>query len=100
MASAEEPKRVPLSVLIPARNEARNLPRCLEALKDWADEIVLVDSHSTDGTAELAAACGARVLQFDYPGGWPKSGSGPWTRSPSATTGSCCWTPTRSCCRR
>lgn len=63
---------VPVSVLIPVRNEARNLPRCLEALAGWADEIVVVDSASTDGTQAIADAAGARCLQFDYRGGWPK----------------------------
>lgn len=64
--------RVPISVLIPTRNEASNLPRCLEPLKDWADEIVIVDSGSTDGTQDIAASFGATVLQFQYAGGWPK----------------------------
>lgn len=64
--------RVPVSVLIAVRNEIRNLGRCLEALRGWADEVVVVDSHSTDGTIEFAESAGATVLQFDYQGGWPK----------------------------
>jgi glycosyltransferase involved in cell wall biosynthesis len=63
---------VPLSVLIPVRNEARNLARCLEPLRDWADEIVVVDSGSTDGSCEIARDAGADVVQFEYQGGWPK----------------------------
>lgn len=63
---------VPLSVLIPTRNEERNLPRCLDALRMWADEIVVVDSGSTDRTCEIAAAAGATILPFRYTGGWPK----------------------------
>ena len=43
----------PISVLIPARNDARNLSRCLEALRGWADEVVVVDSESTDDTAAV-----------------------------------------------
>ena len=62
---------VPVSVLIPARQEAANLPRCLDCVK-WADEIFVVDSHSTDATAEIAAAHGAKVVQFDFNGTWPK----------------------------
>ena len=62
----------PISVLIPTRNEAGNLPRCLAALDGWADEIVIVDSASTDATVEIAEAAGATVLQFSYGGGWPK----------------------------
>jgi glycosyltransferase involved in cell wall biosynthesis len=65
-------KPVPISVLLPTRNESRNLPRCLDAIKDWADEIVIVDSHSSDSTVEIAQSYGAQVLQFDYQGGWPK----------------------------
>jgi glycosyltransferase involved in cell wall biosynthesis len=64
--------KVPLSVLIPTRNEAKNLGRCLAPIAEWADEVVVVDSGSTDGTVEMAESAGARVLQFRYTGGWPK----------------------------
>ncbi len=64
--------KVPLSVLIPVRDDADNLGRCLGAISGWADEIVVVDSHSTDGTAMIAEYYGAKVVQFDYRGGWPK----------------------------
>lgn len=64
--------KVPLSVLVPTRNEENNLHRCLEPLAGWADEIVVVDSHSTDRTVEIARSYGAEILQFDYRGGWPK----------------------------
>jgi len=63
---------VPISVLIPARNEMKNLANCLAPLRGWADEIVVVDSHSTDGTVIIAESFGAQVIQFDYHGGWPK----------------------------
>jgi glycosyltransferase involved in cell wall biosynthesis len=63
---------VPISVLIPARNEARNLLRCLEPLRGWADEVVVADSYSTDGSVAIAESFGAAVVQFDYRGGWPK----------------------------
>ncbi len=63
---------VPVSVLIPTRNEARNVLRCLEPLRGWADEIVVADSHSTDGTVVIAESFGAAVMQFNYQGGWPK----------------------------
>ncbi|MGH9679259.1 MAG: glycosyltransferase family 2 protein, partial [Candidatus Acidiferrales bacterium] len=64
--------RVPISVLIPARNEARNLRRCLDPLVDWADQIVVADSGSSDGTVAIAESYGATVVQFTYQGGWPK----------------------------
>jgi cellulose synthase/poly-beta-1,6-N-acetylglucosamine synthase-like glycosyltransferase len=63
--------RLPVSVLIPVRNEARNLPRCLEALRD-VGEVFVLDSQSTDNTVEIARSYGAEVVQFHYPGGWPK----------------------------
>jgi glycosyltransferase involved in cell wall biosynthesis len=49
----------------------KNLGRCLAAL-DWADEVYVIDSGSTDGTIELAERSGAKVVQFEYRGGWPK----------------------------
>lgn len=63
---------VPVSVLIPTRNEEKNLSRCLEPVVGWADEVVVVDSQSTDDTVAIAEAHGAEVLQFCYNGGWPK----------------------------
>ncbi len=63
--------RVPVSILVPIRNEATNLPRCLECVQ-WADEIFVIDSHSTDGSIELAESRGAKVVQFDFNGTWPK----------------------------
>ena len=63
--------KVPVSILLPVKNEAANLPRCLDALS-WADEIFVVDSHSSDATCEIAARCGACVVQFDFNGTWPK----------------------------
>ena len=64
-------KGVPVSIIVPVRNEAANLARCLDSVK-WADEIFVVDSHSTDETAQIAEACGAKVVQFDFNGTWPK----------------------------
>jgi glycosyltransferase involved in cell wall biosynthesis len=43
-----------LSVVIPAKNEAANLPLVLPRIPDWVHQIVLVDGHSTDSTAEVA----------------------------------------------
>lgn len=63
--------KVPLSILVPVRNEAANLPRCLASVA-WAAEIWVVDSRSTDDTAAIAARHGARVVQFDFTGTWPK----------------------------
>ena len=65
------PTKVSVSVLIPIKDEAANLPRCLTAVA-WADEIFVVDSQSTDGSQEIAAAHGAKVVQFAFNGIWPK----------------------------
>ncbi len=62
---------LPLSVIIPVRNEARNLPRCLEALRA-VGEVYVIDSNSSDETAAIARSQGAKVVQFHYAGGWPK----------------------------
>lgn len=64
-------KAVPVSIIVPVRNEAANLPRCLDSVK-WANEIFVVDSHSTDETAQIAEARGAKLVQFDFNGTWPK----------------------------
>src|ERR1700686_2334940 len=62
---------VSVSVVIPTKNEARNIERCLRSIT-WASEIYLIDSQSTDETCLIAAEYGAKVVQFDYQGGWPK----------------------------
>jgi glycosyltransferase involved in cell wall biosynthesis len=63
--------RLPVSVVIPIKNEAGNLPRCLESVR-WADEIFVVDSQSTDGSIAIAEGRGAQVVQFHFNGTWPK----------------------------
>jgi glycosyltransferase involved in cell wall biosynthesis len=65
------PARVPVSILIPIRNEASNLPRCLASVA-WADEVFVVDSQSTDGSLGIAEQAGAKVVEFHFNGTWPK----------------------------
>jgi len=62
---------LPVSVIVPVRNEAGNLPRCLESLRE-AGEVYVIDSQSSDATVEIASSYGAKVVQFQYHGGWPK----------------------------
>ncbi len=64
-------RAVPVSVIVPVKNEADNLRRCLPALA-WADEVFVVDSQSTDDTAAVAAEFGAVVVQFHFNGSYPK----------------------------
>jgi glycosyltransferase involved in cell wall biosynthesis len=65
------PARALISVLIPAKNEAANLPACLASCS-FCDEVVIVDSGSTDDTAGIAAQAGAQVVQFLWNGNFPK----------------------------
>jgi len=62
---------VPITVLIAAKNEACNIRQCLRSLQ-WADQVCVVDSQSTDETIDIAVDEGADVFQFHYDGGWPK----------------------------
>lgn len=56
-----------LSVILITRDEAANIRACLESVA-WADEIIVVDSGSTDGTAEICRGFGAQVYVHDWPG--------------------------------
>jgi glycosyltransferase involved in cell wall biosynthesis len=60
-----------LSVLIPTLNEGRNILACLQSV-GWAEEVVVVDSGSSDGTQELARRCGAQLVDFRWNGRAPK----------------------------
>ena len=59
---------LPLSVVIVARNEAANLPRCLASVQGWTAEIVVALNATTDASAEIAAAHGARVVTLTWQG--------------------------------
>jgi glycosyltransferase involved in cell wall biosynthesis len=63
---------LPLTILIAARNEELNLPKCLTAIVGRTQRIVLLDSKSSDATADIADKSGAEVVQFQYRGGYPK----------------------------
>jgi glycosyltransferase involved in cell wall biosynthesis len=56
-----------LTVTVITRNESANLAPALESVS-WADETLVVDSQSTDDTAEIARRHGARVVVRDWPG--------------------------------
>jgi len=63
--------KIPVSAIVAARDEEKNLPRCLEALRE-VGEVYVIDSQSSDATPEIARSFGAKVVQFHYQGGWPK----------------------------
>ena len=60
-------ERLPLSVLVTTRDEAANLPACLDSVT-WADEVLVVDSGSTDETVDIARRHGARVEHKEWLG--------------------------------
>ena len=57
-----------ISAIIITQNEERNISRCLESLKDVADEIIVVDSGSSDATQSICLNAGARFLHHDWEG--------------------------------
>jgi glycosyltransferase involved in cell wall biosynthesis len=56
---------VKVSILLPTYNEESFVRDCLESVK-WADEILVVDSYSTDSTLDIACEYGARIIQHEY----------------------------------
>jgi glycosyltransferase involved in cell wall biosynthesis len=59
---------LPTSIFIITFNEADRIGRTIEAIRDLSDDIVVVDSGSTDGTQEIATSLGARVIQHGWQG--------------------------------
>ena len=68
--------KIPISVVIPVKNEERNLPLCLEKLASFS-EVVIVDSQSTDRTAEIVNSFGFKLINFKWNGHFPKKRN--WT---------------------
>ncbi|MBM4140568.1 MAG: glycosyltransferase family 2 protein [Nitrospira sp.] len=67
-------EKIPLSVAIIVKNEEMNLPECLKSVS-FADDIVVVDSGSTDRTVEIAKEFGCRVFIEDWKGYGPQKNS-------------------------
>lgn len=63
LRATEKAKRFPLSVIILTYNEVENIPSCLASV-EWADDLILVDSGSTDGTLDLARKVRPDVRTF------------------------------------
>lgn len=59
---------VPLSIVIITFNEEANIARCLEAVRGLSDDVVVVDSFSTDQTVEICQKLGVRVVQHVFEG--------------------------------
>jgi glycosyltransferase involved in cell wall biosynthesis len=65
--------RLDLTIAIPVKNEEINLPRCLDAIgKDFATNIVILDSGSTDQTRQIANRFGVEIIDFVWNGKFPK----------------------------
>lgn len=62
---------LPVTIVIPVRNDAENLDRCLRNATGF-DSILVVDSNSTDATRQVAESFGARVVPFQWDGRFPK----------------------------
>ena len=58
---SEQKENINISMVIIARNEADNLPRCLDSLR-FFDDVLVVDDFSEDNTADIATRSGARVV--------------------------------------
>ena len=71
-SSARRADALPLSIFIITKNEADRLGATLRAVRDLTDDLVVVDSGSTDGTQALAASLGARVVHNPWPGYGPQ----------------------------
>ncbi len=58
------PKRPNISAVINVRNEAENLNKCLRSIRDFADEIIVVDMHSTDNSVAIAQKYNAKIYSY------------------------------------
>lgn len=68
------PEKIPLSVAVITRDEEKNLPHCLKSVS-FADDIVVVDSGSTDRTVEIAREFGCRAFVEEWKGYGPQKNS-------------------------
>jgi glycosyltransferase involved in cell wall biosynthesis len=66
-----QPHKIPISVLVQTKNEQVGISACLKSLGDF-DEVIVIDSDSTDKTVEIALAHGAKVVNFTWNGSYPK----------------------------
>lgn len=64
--------RLPLSAFIISKNEADRISRPIRSVVDWVDEVIVVDSGSTDDTVAVAEKLGARVVHHDWKGYGPQ----------------------------
>lgn len=76
-----------LSVIIICKNESRHIEKCLRSVADWVNEIVIIDSGSTDNTLDICRAYTSKIYSMDWPGFGPQKNralekaQGPWILS-------------------
>jgi glycosyltransferase involved in cell wall biosynthesis len=63
--------KVPVSVLVQTKNEELSITKCLTGLVDF-DEVIVIDSNSSDSTKTIAQSLGARIVNFDWDNRYPK----------------------------
>lgn len=67
-----------ITIIIPTKNESKNILRCIDSIgKDFAQEILVIDSSSTDDTVMLAKGRDVKVVNFEWNGRFPKKRN--WT---------------------
>src|SRR4051794_3984801 len=66
MSNGETATRPHFSLCMIVRDNAGTIIPCLESIRPWVDEMIVVDTGSTDGTAEIAERMGAKVFQFPW----------------------------------
>ncbi|MEW6413019.1 MAG: tetratricopeptide repeat protein [Candidatus Zixiibacteriota bacterium] len=72
LLSASLNERATVSACLMVKNEEELLPDCLESIRDWVDEIIVVDTGSTDRTVEIAESFGAKVFHQPWEGNFSK----------------------------
>jgi glycosyltransferase involved in cell wall biosynthesis len=68
---SDKSQKIPVTVVIPVKNEKKNLPQCLRLLSDFS-EVIIVDSNSTDSTPEIVKELGYELINFVWDGHFPK----------------------------
>ncbi len=62
------PEKLPVSVFIIAKDEADRIPRAIASVRDWVEEVIVIDSGSSDATVAVSEALGARVNFREWTG--------------------------------